>query len=172
MKNKITPTKLEHVVPEDSFISSKTDSKGILTYANSLFIKFSGYKESELLGQQHNIIRHPDMPRVIFQLLWETLQNNREFNGYIKNMSKDGSFYWVFANVAPTFSPDNEVLGYYSVRRKPDPEKLNYIKNLYADLLDIEQQSSSDEAINNSLYKLNTLLNSREKGYDEFILTI
>ena len=172
MKNKITPTKRELVLPEDSFISSKTNAKGILTYTNSLFIKFSGYKESELLGQQHNIVRHPDMPRVIFQLLWETLQNNREFNGYIKNMTKDGSFYWVFANVAPTFSRDNEVLGYYSVRRKPDPEKLNYIQNLYADLLDIEQQSSSKEAINNSLSKLNTLLNGREKGYDEFILTI
>lgn len=98
--------------------------------------------------------------------------NNREFNGYIKNLSKDGSYYWVFANVAPSFSPDNELLGYYSVRRKPDTEKLNYIKNLYVDLLEIEQQSSAKEAIDNSLYKLNTVLNGREKGYDEFILTI
>ena len=172
MKNTITPTDHELVMPDDGFISSKTNTKGILTYVNPLFIKYSGYKESELLGQQHNIIRHSDMPRVIFKLLWETIGNNREFNGYIKNLTKDGGYYWVFANVAPSFSPDNELLGYYSVRRKPDAEKLNYIKNLYVDLLEIEQQSSAKEAIDNSLYKLNTVLNGREKGYDEFILTI
>ena len=172
MKYKSTPTKLELVLPDDGFISSKTNAKGILTYVNALFIEYSGYKESELLGQQHNIVRHPDMPRVIFKLLWDTLQSNREFNGYIKNLNKNGGYYWVFANIAPSFSSDNELLGYYSVRRKPDPEKLNYIQNIYTDLLDIEQQSPTKEAIDNSLYKLNTILNGREKGYDEFILTI
>ena len=172
MKNKVTPTDQELELPDDEFISSKTNAKGILTYANSLFVKYSGYKESELLGQQHNVIRHPDMPRVIFKLMWDTLQSNREFNGYIKNLNKNGSYYWVFANIAPSFSSENELLGYYSVRRKPDSEKMNYIKNLYVDLLDIEQQSSTKEAIDNSLYKLNMILNGREKGYDEFILTI
>ena len=172
MKNTITPTAHELVMPDDDFICSKTNTKGILTYVNPLFIKYSGYKESELLGQQHNIVRHPDMPRVIFKLLWNTIGNNREFNGYFKNLTKDGGYYWVFANVAPNFSSDNELLGYYSVRRKPDTEKLNYIKNIYAELLEIEQQSSPQEAIDNSLYKLNTVLNGKEKGYDEFILTI
>lgn len=172
MKNKVTPTDQELELPDDEFISSKTNAKGILTYVNSLFVKYSGYKESELLGQQHNVIRHPDMPRVIFKLMWDTLQSNREFNGYIKNLNKNGSYYWVFANIAPSFSSENELLGYYSVRRKPDSEKMNYIKNLYVDLLDIEQQSSTKEAIDNSLYKLNMILNGREKGYDEFILTI
>lgn len=172
MKNKVSPGEQELILPDDKFICSKTDAKGIITYVNPLFIEYSGYKESELLGQQHNILRHPDMPRVIFRLLWETLQSSREFNGYIKNLNKNGSFYWEFANIAPTFSYDNEFLGYYAIRRKPDSEKLNYIKNIYVDLLDIEQQSSTDEAIDNSLYKLNTLLNGREKGYDEFILTI
>lgn len=172
MKNIVTPTEQELELPDDEFISSKTNAKGIMTYANALFLKYSGYKESELLGQQHNIIRHPDMPRVIFKLMWDTLQSNREFNGYIKNLNKNGGYYWVFANIAPSFSSENELLGYYSIRRKPDSEKLNYIKNLYVDLLDIEQQSSTKEAIDNSLYKLNTILNGREKGYDEFILTI
>lgn len=172
MKNKVTPTDQELELPDDEFISSKTNAKGIMTYANLLFVKYSGYKESELLGQQHNIIRHPDMPRVIFKLMWDTLQSNREFNGYIKNLNKNGSYYWVFANMAPSFSSENELLGYYSVQRKPDPEKLNHIKNLYVDLLDIEQQSSTKEAIDNSLYKLNMILNGQEKGYDEFVLTI
>ena len=172
MKTKNTVIDQELVLPDDEFISSKTDPNGTLTYANSLFVKYSGYKESELLGQQHNIIHHPDMPRVIFKLMWDALQSKREFNGYIKNLNKNGSYYWVFANIAPSFSPDNELLGYYSVERKPDTEKLNYIKNLYADFMEIEQQSPPEESINNSLYKLNILLNGREKGYDEFILTI
>lgn len=172
MKNKIKPTKNERLLPEDKILVSKTNSKGVITYCNSAFIEISGYSETELLGTQHNIVRHPDMPRVIFSLMWETLQSNREFNGYIKNLAKDGSYYWVFANIAPCFSSDNKLLSYYSVRRKPDPVKLNYIQNLYVDLLDIEQQSSTKEAIDNSLYKLNTVLNGREKGYDEFILTI
>lgn len=76
MKNTITPTDHELIMPDDGFISSKTNIKGILTYVNPLFIEYSGYKESELLGQQHNIVRHPDMPRVIFKLLWETTVNS------------------------------------------------------------------------------------------------
>lgn len=172
MKTKITAIDQELVLPDDDFISSKTNPNGILTYANSLFIKYSGYKESELFGQQHNIIRHPDMPRVIFKLMWDALQSKREFNGYIKNLNKNGSYYWVFANIVPSFSSDNELLGYYSVQRKPEAEKLNYIKNIYADFMEIEQQSPPEESISNSLYKLNILLNGREKGYDEFILTI
>jgi PAS domain S-box-containing protein len=159
-------------MPENEFISSKTDTTGILTYVNALFIKYSGYTESELIGQQHNIVRHPDMPRVIFKLMWDTLKSKREFNGYIKNLNKNGSFYWVFANVTPNYSSDNELLGYYSVRRKPEADKLNYIQSLYEELLEIEQQSPAAEAINNSLYKLNVILNGSEKGYDEFILTI
>ena len=172
MKYKSTPTKLELVLADDKLLVSKSDPKGILTYANNDFIDISGYTESELLGQQHNIIRHPDMPRVIFRLLWETLKNNREFNGYIKNMAKDGSYYWVFANVAPSFSTDNELLGYTSVRRKPDPDKLNYIQNLYLELLEIEQQSSSKDGMDQAQFKLDSILNGREKGYDEFVLTI
>lgn len=172
MIKNITPTDNELILPESEQIISKTNSKGILTYCNTTFIKYSGYSESELIGQQHNIIRHPDMPGLIFSLLWSTIQSNREFNGYIKNLSKDGSYYWIFANVTPSFSSGNELLGYYSVRRKADPDKLIYIKDLYAELLDIEQQSKTKDAIENSLYKLNTILNSREVGYDEFILSI
>lgn len=172
MKNKIKPTKNEHIFPEDKILVSKTNAKGIITYCNHSFLEISGYSESELLGKQHNIVRHPDMPRVIFSLLWEILQSNREFNGYIKNLAKDGGYYWFFANVTPSYSPDNELLGYNSVRRKPEPEKLNYIQNLYLELLEIEQQSASKNAIDESRYKLDSVLNGREMGYDEFVLSI
>ena len=172
MKNNIKPTKNERLFPEDKILVSKTNPKGVITYCNAGFIDISGYSESELLGTHHNIVRHPDMPRVIFSLLWETLQSNREFNGYIKNLAKDGSYYWVFANITPSYSPDNELLGYYSVRRKPEPDKLNYIQNLYLELSEIEQQSTTKDAINESRFKLDSILNGRETGYDEFVLSI
>jgi len=172
MKNKIKPTKNERIFPEDKILVSKTNAKGIITYCNHSFLEISGYSESELLGKQHNVVRHPDMPRVIFSLLWEILQSNREFNGYIKNLAKDGGYYWVFANVTPSYSSKNELLGYYSVSRKPEPEKLNYIQNLYLELLEIEQQPASKNAIDESRYKLDSVLNGREMGYDEFVLSI
>ncbi len=96
MKNKIQPTQQERVMRNDDFIVSKTDIKGRISYANKIFIEFSGYSQDELLNSQHNIIRHPDMPRAVFHLLWKTLQDGREFNGYVKNLSNDGGFYWVF----------------------------------------------------------------------------
>ncbi len=172
MKNKTSPNQTEIILEDNKLLITKTDPKGLITYCNSVFIETSGYIESELLGKQHNIVRHSDMPRVIFYLLWEALKSNREFNGYIKNLSKDGRYYWVFANVTPSHSSDNELLGYYSVRRKPEAEKLNYIKNLYEELLEIEQQAPVKEAIENSKYKLNCILNCREMIYDEFILSI
>ena len=172
MKNKTIPNDSEIVLKENKLLISKTDPKGFITYCNSEFRNASGYKESELLGQQHNIVRHPDMPRVIFELLWGALKNNREFNGYIKNLCKDGQFYWVFANVTPSYNADNELLGFYSVRRKPEPEKLNYIKELYNELLDIEQQASTKEATEKSKYKLDSIMICKEMEYDEFILSI
>lgn len=101
MKYKVVPTSNEKVMREDDFIVSKTDLQGIITYGNRIFIEFSGYTEAELLGSQHNIIRHPDMPRGVFKFLWDTLHAEKECCAYVKNMAKDGSFYWVFANVTP-----------------------------------------------------------------------
>lgn len=172
MKNKIQPTDKEILLPEDKILVSKTNTKGIITYCNEAFIDISGYMESELLGEQHNIVRHPEMPRLIFKMLWESLEAQREFNGYIKNLTKGGDYYWVMANVTPSFSANGELLGFNSVRRKPDVEKLNYIQNLYFELLEIEQNSSSKNAIDESRHKLNSVLNGREMGYDEFVLSL
>ena len=172
MKNRITPNQLETRFEDSKLLVSKTDPKGVITYCNPAFIEVSGYSEAELLGKQHNIVRHPDMPRVIFSLMWETLQNNREFNGYIKNMTKTGGFYWVFANVTPDFSLDHQLEGYYSVRRKPDSDKLDYINQLYSELKEIEAQHRGQEAIDAARFKLDSTLNAREMGYDEFILSL
>ncbi|MCU7947140.1 MAG: PAS domain-containing protein, partial [Candidatus Thiodiazotropha sp. (ex Cardiolucina cf. quadrata)] len=99
MKRSITPTNHETVMDDGDFIVSKTDLKGHITYANRVFMRMAQYKESELLGVQHNIIRHPDMPRGVFRLLWNTIESGKECFAYVKNMSKNGDFYWVYANV-------------------------------------------------------------------------
>lgn len=172
MKNKSETADNEIIVNDSDLLISKCDPKGGITYANTNYVNYSGYTECELIGQQHSINRHPDMPRVIFHLLWTTIESNREFNGYIKNLTKDGNYYWVFANITPSFSSDNNLLGYFSVWRKPEQNKLTYIKSLYAELLEAEQQAKTSEATDESMLRLNAILNAKEVGYDEFILTI
>lgn len=125
MKPHITPLQRERVLREEDFIVSKTDAKGRITYANRIFMEFAGYPERELLGVQHNLIRHPDMPRAVFKMMWETVQAGREFFGYVKNLASDGSYYWTFANVTPAHDPKGEtrVISRYAaslaVRRSP-----------------------------------------------------
>jgi PAS domain S-box-containing protein len=172
MKQKITPTNHEIVMRDDDFIVSKTNAKGLLTYGNEIFIEFSGFPEVELLGKQHNIVRHPDMPRAVFKLLWDTLKAGNEFNGYVKNMSRDGSFYWVYANVTPSYAADGSLLGYYSVRRKPRKDALDFIKNIYRDMLAAENKSSTKDATNVSSKLLTDLLINKEVSYEKFILTL
>ncbi|MCG7947778.1 MAG: PAS domain S-box protein, partial [Candidatus Thiodiazotropha taylori] len=93
MKNGIQPTNREVLVSERDFIVSKTDTKGRIVYANRLFMKISGYREAELLGKQHNLLRHPDMPRGVFHLLWSKIMQGEECFAYIKNLCKNGDHY-------------------------------------------------------------------------------
>ncbi|MCX8050250.1 MAG: PAS domain-containing protein, partial [Methylohalobius sp.] len=134
MKPRIIPTGIERSLGDEDFIVTKTNNKGRILYANRIFIALSGYSESELLGRQHNIIRHPDMPRALFKQLWETISAGREFLGYIKNMAKDGSHYWVFATVPPDRDLTGAIVGYTSVRRKPRPEAVRAATELYAEM--------------------------------------
>ncbi len=158
------PTSRETTVQQDDFLVSKTDTKGRITYANPSFIKMTGFSEAELLGKPHNIVRHPAMPKIIFKLLWEEILNKREIFAYVQNMSKDGGFYWVYANVTPSFDVRGSVIGYYSVRRKPNPKALEIIKPLYEKLLSIEKSSGIEAS---SKY-LDELLKEKGVSYDEF----
>ena len=173
MKNKITPINKEKVMQDSDFIVSKTDATGRLTYCNLMFIEFSGYTERELLSQQHNIVRHPDMPRSVFNLLWQTIKSGDEFFGYVKNMCKDGSYYWVFANVTPSYIADtNKILGYFSVRRKPESAKIKIIESVYQDMLSAEQRAGSRDAITEGTKILTDLIEPTGKDYREFILSL
>lgn len=172
MKQPITPTSVERLMREDDFIVSKTDLKGRITYGNRIFVEFSGYSEKELIGTQHNIIRHPDMPRAVFKLLWDTIQNKRECNAYVKNMAKDGSFYWVFTNVTPNFDRDGNVIGYFSVRRKPKASGIKTATGLYQAMLAAEKRAGAKDAIAASTRILTDLLAEKGMSYDELVLAI
>ncbi len=153
---------------ETEMIVSKTDTKGTITYCNSLFLKLAGYTENELLGAPHNIIRHPDMPKIIFKLLWDTLKQDKEIYAYVINRAKNGDYYWVFANVTPSYDHKGKVVGYYSVRRKPSKKSIDIIKPLYKNLLSAEKHGG----INESEKIFNDLLSSNGGRYDQFILSI
>ena len=172
MKRRIEPTDKEWFVPEEELIVSKTDPKGRITYGNETLIHITGYQEEELLGKQHNIVRHPDMPRCIFRLLWETIQAGGEFNGYVKNLRKDGGFYWVFGNVTPSYDTQGTLIGYYSVRRRPRKEALEVIIPLYQTLLNVERQNKTKEAIAASRQALDQTLEDKGVSYDQFIFSL
>lgn len=172
MKRSITPTLAERVMREEDFIVSMTDLKGRITYGNRIFIEFSGYTEKELLGTQHNIIRHPDMPRGVFNLLWDKIKTGDECFAYVKNMSKDGGFYWVFANVTPMFDSNGKIIGYLSVRRKPKLSGIQVVTGLYAAMLAEEKKVGAAGAIAASTKILVDVLTEKELSYDELVLAI
>lgn len=173
MKNKtITPTNNEKKMRESDFIVSKTDHKGRITYGNQIFIEFSGYTEKELLGAQHNIIRHPEMPRAVFKLLWDTIQQDQEIFAFVKNMAKDGSFYWVFANVTPDYDDQGNISGYFSVRRKPNDMAIKTISKIYKLLQTEEKKAGAKHAIEASTKILTDFLTEKGVSYEEFILDL
>lgn len=172
MKYTVQPTNEELVMQDNEFIISKTDLQGKITYANRTFLYYSGYEENELLGAPHNIIRHPDMPRGVFKLLWDTVQSGVEICAYVKNMSRSGAFYWVFANITPVVDEKGSIVGYYSVRRKPKRSALEKVEPLYREMLLAEQQSGTREAISASLGLTQKKLREIGMEYDEFVLAL
>ena len=153
---------------QDDLIVSKTDLKGNVTYGNEHFIKMSGYAEKELLQSPHNILRHEVMPKVVFELLWERIKNKETINAYVKNKTKSGNFYWVFANVTASLDSHDNIIGFYSVRRKPSQRGVKTANDLYKELLSAEMQGG----IKNSRKLLDEKLNDAGVSYDEFIIAL
>lgn len=172
MKNKQAPTQIERLMREDDFIISKTDLKGRISYCNRIFIEFSGYTEQELLGAQHNIIRHPDMPRGVFKFMWDVLGAQNECFAYVKNMAQDGSHYWVLANVTPSLDAQGQPEGYFSVRRKPGRGAVSAMADVYRLMLDEERRAGPKDACDASLALMTGFLNQKEVSYEKFILSL
>lgn len=130
----------EFPYPEGQLIISRTDLAGNITHLNQAFVLLSGYTREELLKQPHSILRHPDMPRAAFKGLWDTVQAGKKWHGYVKNLRKDGRFYWVYATVVPNYRGD-VIEGYTSVRRQPSREKIVYYSALYEKFLAEERDN-------------------------------
>ncbi len=167
--SRITPNQQEIVMREGELIVSKTDLKGRITYGNRAFNHYSGFTERELLGKQHNIVRHPDMPRAVFQLLWDRLKAGQEVFAFVKNIAKSGSFYWVFANVTPSYDAQGKLLGYFSVRRKPNPAAIAVIQPLYRKMLQVEKDARTQDAIAASTQLMLDALAAQNVSYDDFV---
>ncbi len=152
-------------------IVSKTNLKGHITYANNIFLEIAGYTEDEVIGKPHNLIRHPDMPRCVFKLLWETLQSGKEIFAYVENKTKHGDFYWVIAHVTPSFDETGNIIGYHSTRRVPNGEVVEKtIKPLYRDLVALENSHSDRKVGMQAAFdQLTAFLAEKELDYDEFI---
>ncbi|MDD5249447.1 MAG: methyl-accepting chemotaxis protein [Rhodocyclaceae bacterium] len=133
MKNNQPVTQQEKPFPAGKYLVSKTDLKGIITYANDAFIDISGFSQDELIGKNHNVVRHPDMPPAAFQYLWDTIKDGRPWRGIVKNRTKDGDHYWVDAFVVPVRENDRAI-GYMSVRTAPSREQIREAETLYAGL--------------------------------------
>lgn len=127
-------TDVETSFPDGCLITSRTDLNGIITHANEAFILMSGWSRDEIIGQPHHILRHPNMPKAAFDDLWQTVQRGKKWHGYVKNLRKDGGFYWVHATVIPNVR-DGKIVGYTSVRRKPSRHKIEEMQKIYQDML-------------------------------------
>jgi PAS domain S-box-containing protein len=167
-KPKVTPIEKEVFLKEEDFIVSKTDTKSRILYGNKIFIQISGWQEEELLGQPHNILRHPDMPRAAFKILYEHIQNGKEWFGFVKNLRKDGGYYWVFANISPSYNANGQLVGYYSVRRKPRDGFKTIIEPLYKHLLSIESSGGMEAGI----AEVEKLLNKYKMSFNELMIKI
>lgn len=173
MKQSITPTNVEVFFDPDDIIVSKTDLKGRITYANKVFSDVCGYSEAELMGQPHSIVRHPDMPRCVFKLLWDTLAEGREIFAYVKNMTRTGDYYWVFAHVTPSFDAAGKVIGYHSNRRLPERRIVAALAPVYKQLTEVEaQHRNAKDGLAASTRQMIDFVSSKNISYDQFVFSL
>ena len=169
--NDLSVTGVERFFEDGEIIVSKTDLKGRMTYTNDVFLKIAGFTERECFQKPHRMIRHPDMPRCIFKLLWDTLQNGQEIFAYVVNRARNGDHYWVLAHVTPSWDTSGNITSYHSNRRVPDRKIVTEsIIPLYAQLLAEEKKhSNSKEGMAASTGMVVDLLTQNNLEYDQFI---
>jgi PAS domain S-box-containing protein len=169
----VAPTGEARTFAPDELIVSKTDLRGVITYANDVFLRISRYELDEVLGRPHNLIRHPEMPRAVFALLWQTLSEGRELFAYINNLASDGAHYWVLAHVTPSYSADGAVIGYHSNLRRPSPGAIRTVTPLYRRLVEEERRHpTAKAAVAASSRLLDELVAAEAGSYEEFIWSV
>jgi len=168
-----SPTNREVFFAENEIIVSKTDPTGRLTYCNDVFLNIAGYTEREVLGQPHSVIRHPDMPRCVFKLLWDAIQDRREIFAYVKNMAKSGDHYWVLAHVTPSLDEAGRIIGFHSNRRVPKRPAVEAATDLYRKLKAVEDgPANRKDGLAASDAMLTEMLAAKGVSYDAFVLSL
>jgi len=162
----------EAIMKEEDFIVSKTDTKGFITYVNRIFVNMAGWSRQELIGANHNIIRHPDMPKIAFKIVWDLISSKQEFFGFVKNLRKDGGYYWVFAYITADLDLNGNIIGYTSFRKKPSQKAIDTLTPIYQALVNAEKSGG----INASYELLKQTLNATDENiiekYNELVFTL
>ena len=141
------PTPIDHEIVLDPkrYIVSKTDPKGVIEYGNDYFVEISGYTEAELLGKPHSIIRHPDMPKIVFKMMWDRIKQGQNIMAVVKNLAKDGSYYWVVTEFEAKKDPiTNEIISYTAFRKAAPKKAVEAIEPIYKKLLEIEKDGGME----------------------------
>lgn len=169
----VTRTGRERTFSKDDVIVTKTDLKGRITYANKVFCDIASISEFEALGAPHSFLRHPDMPRCIFKLLWDRISQGQEVFAYVINLAANGDHYWVFAHVTPTFDQNGTITGYHSSRRVPETRIVGIISGLYKSLKTIEDGAGDrHKGLQAAGDKLSEILTQKGMDYDEFVFSL
>ncbi len=160
------PIDKEIYLDNKRYIMSKTDPKGVIEYGNEYFVEISGYKECEIVGKPHNLIRHPDMPKIIFKLMWSRLEDRKNIYALVKNLAKSGRYYWVLTDFdVKVDKATNETVGYFAYRRAAPRGAIKQIEKLYAKLVEIEKE----RGMSGSEKYLLGFLEERGQTYDQYI---
>ena len=130
----------EEVLFDGRSLISETDTKGVITFVNRKFVEMSGYSKEEVIGQPHSILRHPDMPKAAFAEMWKVIKTGKIWEGYVKNLRKDGKFYWVVVHIVPKFDDDGNIIGYIASRKIPDRAKIKLIEEQYKKMVQEERK--------------------------------
>ena len=161
-----TPLDKEKVLNPKKYIVSKTDPKGIIEYGNDYFVEISGYSEAELIGKPHNIIRHPDMPKVVFKMMWDRIKKAQNIMAVVKNLAKDGSYYWVVTEFEAKVDPiSNDIISYTAFRKAAPRKAVETMMPIYQKLLEIEKEGGMEA----SEKYLRGFLEEKGVTYDQFI---
>ncbi len=174
MSNARPITGRERYFEPHELIVTKTDTRGIVLYCNDICLKIAGYAENEIVGKPHNILRHPDMPKVVFKLLWDTIQKGEEIFAYVVNRAKNGDHYWVRAQVTPTYDDKGQITGYHSTRVVPDQRIVKeIIVPLYKKLCEVERsESTSAKGVATAEALLVNILQDKGMEYNEWVLSL
>ncbi len=141
----VTPVDEEYHFDDEGVLVSQTDTEGIITYANKRFREISGYSYDELVGKPHSVVRHPDMPHVTFAKMWDTIKSGQVFNGTIKNMRKDGRYYWVDLEILPIKDDEGNVTSYMAAARPASRKDIEENEELYARMLEAERHKGEED---------------------------